>query len=84
MPVVKTEIIHNDKFGASGSIALTPVDLPYINNTYTYQWSTGSTNATINNLPKGDYTVTITNATGGMPCQCNPCLIIEPMLMIQQ
>ncbi len=31
---------------------------------YTYSWSTGSTSATVSNLPAGTYTVTITDQTG--------------------
>ncbi len=31
---------------------------------YTYTWSNGSTSAMLNNLPAGDYTVTVTDAVG--------------------
>ena len=69
MPVVKTTINQNSKFAATGSIALSPVDVNYIDNNYSYQWSTGSTNNTISNLVKGNYTVTISNTTGGNKVQ---------------
>jgi hypothetical protein len=65
MPVVKTTINHNSKYGATGSITLAPVDLNYVNNTYSYQWSNGSTNSSITSLTKGSYVVTMTNGAGG-------------------
>ncbi len=64
MPVVKTVINHNNKYGATGNITLSPLDLSYVNNSYTYQWSTGATSNNISNLSKGDYMVTITNGSG--------------------
>lgn len=69
MPVVKTVINQNNKFGATGSIALSPVNLDYIDDTYSYQWSTGSTKNSISNLSKGNYSVTMTNAAGATKVQ---------------
>jgi len=69
MPVVKTTINQNSKFAATGSIVLSPVDVNYIDNNYSYQWSTGATKNGVSNLTKGNYTVTISNATGGNKVQ---------------
>lgn len=69
MPIFKTSITHNDKYGATGSIDLDPLNLSYVNNSYSYQWSNGATNKNINNLAKGDYSVTITNGVGGTKVQ---------------
>lgn len=69
MPILKTVTNQNNKFGATGSIELSPVDLDYVNDTYSYQWSTGSTNNSISNLSKGNYSVTMTNTTGGTKVQ---------------
>ncbi len=45
---------------ASGSITITPVGVP----PYSYEWSNGDTTATVDGLPAGIYTVTITDADG--------------------
>ncbi|MFN8397568.1 MAG: SprB repeat-containing protein [Bacteroidia bacterium] len=34
------------------------------NGNYTYNWSTGATTATVSNLPSGNHTVTVTDASG--------------------
>lgn len=49
-----------DCAGALGSITLTPV----LSGTYTYAWSTGDTTATIDSLPMGKYSCTITVDNG--------------------
>ncbi len=60
----------------NGSIALLNVGGPFGNTTY--QWSTGGTNNSINNLNAGTYTVTITRGN------FNACSIVETYVVNNQ
>jgi hypothetical protein len=46
---------------STGSITIVPIDG---STTYVYHWSTGDSTNSISNVPIGDYTVTITDASG--------------------
>ena len=58
--------------GSSGSIS---ISVTGVTSNYTYQWDNGSTLSQLNNLPSGDYTVTITDA--------NSCVLVDTFTVTQ-
>lgn len=57
---INPQVIHvSQPGGSNGKITIAPT---LGEGPYTYEWSTGSTNATISNLPVGEYEVTVTDA----------------------
>ncbi len=65
--------------GNSGSLIVTPSGGI---SPYSYQWSTGETNASISNLPIGTYTVTVTDNNGCV--EVSTQIISEPPAMTSQ
>jgi hypothetical protein len=59
---VNAEVTNPKCYGdTTGSIVIVPIDG---STAYTYQWSNGQTTNSITNVPLGNYTVTVTDASG--------------------